>query len=137
MNMDIGFPGGAAVEAVFDGYRVRSDQPVERGGGASAPSPVELFFASIGNCAGYYALRFCQERDLATAGLALRLTTERDPAKKRLARIRIEIDLPPEFPEKYRYAIVRAVDQCTVKRTILDPPAMEVVTVSADAPVPA
>ena len=137
MKMDIRFPGGVAVEAAFDGYKVRTDQPVAQGGGASAPSPVEVFLASIGTCAGYYALRFCQERELSTAGLALRLATERDPEKKRLARIRIEIDLPPEFSEKYRYAIVRAVDQCTVKRYILDPPALEVVTVSSDALVPA
>lgn len=135
MSMDIRFPEGVAVEASFDGFKVRTDQPVAQGGGGSAPSPFELFLASIGTCAGFYALRFCQQRGLPTGGLALRLTTERDPEKKQLSRIRIEIDLPPGFPDKYREAMLRAVDQCTVKRHIITPPALEVVTIPLDAPV--
>jgi hypothetical protein len=34
-------------------------------------------------------------------------------------------------PKAWKWAIVRAVDQCTVKRHILDPPAFEVTVVSA------
>jgi len=132
MSMDIRFPGGVAVEAAFDGFKVRTDQPRTAGGGGSAPSPFELFLASIGTCAGYYALRFCQQRELPTGGLALRLTTERDPEKKGLSRIRIEVDLPPDFPEKYREAILRAVDQCTVKRHIVTPPILEVVAIPSE-----
>jgi len=135
MSLDIRFPGGVAVEAAFDGFKVRTDQPRSAGGEGSAPSPFELFLASIGTCAGYYALKFCQQRGLPTGGLALRLTTERDPEKKALSRIRIEVDLPPDFPEKYREAILRAVDQCTVKRHILTPPVLEVVAIPAEEPV--
>jgi len=135
MSMDIRFPGGLAVEAVFDGFKVRTDQPRTSGGEGSAPSPFELFLASLGTCAGYYALRFCQQRALPTGGLALRLTTERDPDKKALSKVRIEVDLPPDFPERYRDAILRAVDQCAVKRHILTPPALEVVAIPADEPV--
>jgi putative redox protein len=135
MSMDIRFPGGVSVEADFDGFQIRTDQPRAAGGEDSAPSPFGLFLASIGTCAGYYALRFCQQRGLPTGGLALRLTTDRDPEKKALSRIRIEIDLPPEFPEKYREAILRAVDQCTVKRHIVTPPVLEVVAIPAQEPV--
>jgi putative redox protein len=131
MSMDIRFPGGVAVEAAFNGFNVRTDQPRASGGDGSAPSPFDLFLASIGTCAGFYALRFCQERRLSTDGLALRLTTERDPERKILSRVRIAIDLPPEFPEKYREAILRAVDQCTVKRHLVAPPVLEVVAIPA------
>ena len=124
--MEIRFPGGVAVEAVEKGFTIRTDQPVSAGGKHSAPSPFDLFLASIGTCAGLYALRFCQERGLATAGLALNLSAERDTERKRVSRIRIEIDLPDDFPAKYRGAILRAVDQCTVKRHVLEPPEFEV-----------
>jgi ribosomal protein S12 methylthiotransferase accessory factor len=40
----------------------------------------------------------------------------------------------PAFPEKYRDAIVRAADQCAVKRHILEPPRFEVVAVPAGQP---
>jgi ribosomal protein S12 methylthiotransferase accessory factor len=127
--MEIRFPGGVAVEALYKGFTIRTDQPVSDGGEGSAPSPFDLFLASLGTCAGFYALRFCQERHLPTDGLLLTLTTERDALKKRLSKIRIEVRLPEGFPEKYQGAIVRAIDHCAVKRHVIEAPAFEVVTV--------
>jgi putative redox protein len=127
--MDIRFPGGLRVDALHDGFRVRTDQPMASGGAGTAPSPFDLFLASIGTCAGFYALRFFQQRNLDTGGLTLALHTERAPEGKRIARIRIEIALPSSFPEKYRDALLRAVDQCAVKRHILEPPLFEIVSI--------
>ncbi len=129
MNMNIRFPGSLVVEAEFDGFKVRTDQPAAVGGGESAPSPFDLFLASIGTCAGYYALRFCQVRGLPTEDLSLKVTAEKDPAVKRVTQVSIEIELPPDFPEKYREAIVHATDQCSVKKHLLHPPEIEVVAV--------
>ncbi len=72
---------------------------------------------------GFYALRFCQERGIATEGLGLSLETVRDAEKKRLGEIQVALTLPPGFPEKYREAIGRAVDQCAVKKHMVEPPA--------------
>jgi len=127
--MDIRFPGGLRVDALHEGFWIRTDQSVAQGGGAAAPSPFDLFLASIGTCAGFYALRFCQQRNLDTEGLSLSVTPQKAADGKRVARIRIEIALPPEFPEKYREAILRAVDQCSVKRHLAEPPRFDVVTV--------
>lgn len=128
MSMEISFPGGVAVEARYKGFTIRSDQPEAAGGADSAPSPFDLFLASLGNCAGYFALRFCQQRQIDTSGLKLSLEVERDTQQHRLSRVRITLQLPPGFPEKYHSALIRATDQCTVKRTLFDPPAFEVVT---------
>ena len=136
-DVKIGFPGGLRVDALHDGFWIRTDQPVGQGGGGAAPSPFDLFLASIGTCAGFYALRFCQQRNLNTEGLALSITPERDEATKRVVLIRIEIALPPAFPEKYREAILRAVEQCSVKKHLADPPRFEMTTVVAEPDVPA
>lgn len=130
MKMEISFPGGVAVEARFDGHVVRTDQPTPLGGG-SAPSPFDLFLASLGTCAGFYALRFCQERGITTEGLGTALETERDPDTRKLVRIAVTLTLPPGFPEKYREAIVRAADQCAVKKAILSPPELPVAVAAA------
>ena len=132
--MEIGFPGGMAVSARFRGHEMLTDQPAKAGGGDSAPPPFDLFLASIGTCAGFYALRFCQSREIDAAGLAATLEPVRDPETRRIATIRIELTLPPGFPERYRRAILRAIDQCAVKRHIVDPP--EIAVEIAD-PVPA
>jgi putative redox protein len=135
--MQIEFPGGSRVDALHEGLRIRTDQPVAHGGSGTAPSPFDLFLASIGTCAGFYVLRFFQQRQLDTAGLAMSVTPRRDPERKLVAGIRIEITLPPAFPEKYREAVLRAVDQCTVKRHLAQPPSFEVVTVVPDEAVAA
>lgn len=128
--MNIQFPGGSRVDAFHEGFWIRTDQPLVQGGENSAPSPFDLFLASIGTCAGFYALRFFQQRSLDTKGLGLSVTPERDAARKRVVRIRIEIALPAGFPEKYREALLRAVDQCTVKRHLTEPPRFEVTAVA-------
>lgn len=133
MNMTITFPGGAAVDARFKGFTVHTDQTPEHGGGGTAPEPFDLFLASLGTCAGFYALRFCQQRAIDTAGLGVTLSTAKDPGANRLRSVRLEIQLPPGFPEKYRDAIVRSADQCAVKRHILEPPELEVVAAVAAA----
>jgi len=119
--MEVSFPGGVAVEATFHGHTVRTDQPAPNGAD-SAMSPFDLFFASLATCMGFYALRFCQERQIATEGLRVNLNTVRTEDKKRVAKVAVELTLPAGFPEKYRDAILRAVDHCAVKRAVLEPP---------------
>ncbi len=122
------FPEGKRVDAAFGAHVVRTDQSPAHGGAGAAPEPFELFLASLATCAGIYALAFCQARGLSTDGLDLVQRATFDPETKRLARVDLTVTLPPAFPEKYRAAIVRAMEGCRVKKTLLDPP---LVTVTA------
>jgi putative redox protein len=126
--IEVRFPGGKKVEAAFGGYCVVTDQPASSGGEGTAPSPFDLFLASIATCAGFYALRFCQERNLDTDGLKVSMETERDASRKKIVKLKIAIDLPERFPERYREAILRSVGQCPVKRHLEEPPAMLLTT---------
>ena len=132
MTLDVEFPGGVQVAARFKGFTVATDQTREHGGAGAAPEPFDLFLASLGTCAGFYALRFCQERGIATRGLGLTLSTEADPERKRLRAIRLDLRLPEGFPERYRAAILRAVDQCAVKRHLVEPPLFSVAIAAAE-----
>lgn len=127
-TMDITFPGGKQVDALFRGFTIQTDQDRESGGEASAPEPFDLFLASIGTCAGIYALNFCTERKIETDGLKLHLTIRRNEEQKRVDRITIEIALPAEFPEKYKRAIVKAAGLCSVKKHMLNPPEFDIFT---------
>ncbi|HMD87943.1 MAG TPA: OsmC family protein [Anaerolineaceae bacterium] len=127
MEMSIDFPGGKRVDAHFDGFTVQTDQP-KPGGDNSAPSPFQLFLASLGTCAGIYVLGFCRQRNLSTDGIRLvqRMTT--NPANGMVASIEIEIQVPPTFPANYYDALVRSAEQCKVKKTIDNPPSFVVRT---------
>uniref|UniRef100_A0A831TZ38 Osmotically inducible protein OsmC n=1 Tax=Geobacter metallireducens TaxID=28232 RepID=A0A831TZ38_GEOME len=125
MEMRITFPGGNRVDAELNGRIIPTDQPVEAGGEGRAPTPYDYFLASIGTCAGIYVLSFCRQRGIATEGLSMiqRMEFETDESgKRRLARVAMEISLPPGFPEQYRSAIVRAAELCSVKKAIMNPP---------------
>jgi ribosomal protein S12 methylthiotransferase accessory factor len=131
MEMIISFPGGKRVNADFSGFTVATDQPVEGGGDGSAPSPFEYFLASIATCAGIYVLSFCQQRQIATDQISLRqqaVFEDLADGKRRLSKISIDIIVPPEFPEKYRNALVKSAELCAVKKAIADPPDFEVIT---------
>jgi len=129
MDMTVTFPGGARVDAQFGPYTVRTDQPAQGGGEGSAPTPFATFLASLATCAGIYVLGFCRQRGLPTDGLRITQRSEGDRETGLVGRVLLEIHVPPGFPEKYRPALVRAAEQCAVKKHMEQPPAFVVETV--------
>jgi len=125
-EIKVTFPGGLKVDAEYKGFIIKTDQPIYQGGEETAPAPFDLFLASIATCAGYYVLAFCRERGIPTDKAAVIMRTEKNPESKMMSKIEVEIQLPHDFPEKYKNAIIRAVDQCTVKAHILRPPAFSI-----------
>jgi len=115
------------IDVDYKGFTVKTDQPVRDGGDGTAPAPFDYFLASLAACAGYYALAFCKERKIPVEGLAMTMTAEKGEASRLIEKITINVDLPPGFPEKYRVAVVKAIDHCTVKANILQAPRFEVV----------
>jgi putative redox protein len=118
-------PGGRRVNVVVRGHTVFTDQPVDNGGEDSAPSPFEIFLASIGACAGIFVQGFCATRDLPTEGIRI---VERPilDAEGALKDVQLDIQLPPGFPDKYREALIRVVEKCSVKRAIAAQPTFTV-----------
>jgi ribosomal protein S12 methylthiotransferase accessory factor len=124
MKIETRYPGGVRVDAVVRGFTVATDQPFEAGGFDTAPSPYELFLASLAACAGFYAVQFCRRRGIATDGMRLTAEAAKESDGK-LAEIRIDFEPPRGFPEQYRTAILRAIDQCAVKRALESPPRIQ------------
>lgn len=133
MDMTVTFPGGARVDAQLGSHIIRTDQPVRGGGDDSAPAPFSLFLASIGTCAGIYVLGFCNKRGLPTDGIEIVQRMVPDMRTGLVGRIELDIRVPPEFPEKYHEALVRAAGQCAVKKHLETPPEFEVRAVVSEA----
>jgi ribosomal protein S12 methylthiotransferase accessory factor len=129
MEMTIRFPGGARVDADFGPYSVHTDQPPQAGGEGTAPTPFATFLASLGTCAGIYVLGFCRQRGLSADGIRIVQSTDVDRETGRVGRVRLEIHVPPTFPEKYRPALIRSAQQCAVKKLLESPPEFAIDTV--------
>lgn len=126
MLIEIGFDEGKKVTASFPGgLQMKTDQSVENGGEGAYPEPFACFLGSIGTCAGIYVLEFCNARRIPTDKVSLTQEVsfaEDDQGKRRLAKVALTVNLPPEFPERYRKAIVKAAELCSVKKAIMHPP---------------
>jgi putative redox protein len=128
MEMTVSFPGDLRVDADYKGFTVRTDQPVASGGDGSAPAPFDLFMVSLGTRAGIFMLSFMKQRGIPAEEAGLTMTSEVSPASHLVSRIGFELHLPAEFPEKYVQAVVRAAEQCSVKRHLHQPPEFTVTT---------
>jgi len=131
MAMEISYPGGKKVDAHFKGFTIKTDQGEKDGGEGSAPTPSFLFLASLGTCAGLYALNFCEKRKIDTTQLKLELEFKTHKKTNMVEKVRLKLTLPPDFPEKYRAAIIKAVDLCYVKKHLHEPPEFETIAQSA------
>jgi ribosomal protein S12 methylthiotransferase accessory factor len=128
MEMIIDFPGGARVDAHFGPFTVKTDQPPSGGGEGSAPTPFQTFLASLGTCAGIYVLGFCRNRGLPTDGIRIIQRMQNNPATGLVGKVELEIQVPPNFPEKYYAALIRSAEQCAVKKHLENPPVFEIHT---------
>ena len=131
MDMQIYFPGGKRVYADYGEFTIETDQPARGGGDDSAPAPFDLFLASIGTCAGIYALGFMQQRGIDPQGSRITMRMHRDQDAGLISKIDLELQLPAGFPEKYRAAVLNAMNLCTVKKHLHQPPEFEITTSDA------
>jgi ribosomal protein S12 methylthiotransferase accessory factor len=83
----------------------------------------------MGTCAGIYVLGFCKQRGLPTDGIRIVQRALGDPVRRGMVgTVQLEIQVPPEFPEKYYDALVRSAEQCAVKKHFEYPPSFEIYT---------
>ena len=125
MELLIDFPGGSRVDAHFGNFTVNTDQPPA----SSAPSPFEVFLASIGTCAGIYVLGFCQQRGLPTTDIRIVERVNHSQLTHMVEKIDLEIQVPATFPEKYRESLIRSAELCAVKKHLEKPPRFDISTV--------
>ncbi|MBN2045549.1 MAG: OsmC family protein [Anaerolineales bacterium] len=128
MDMIIDFPGGAKVDAHYNGFTIKTDQSPFGGGDGSAPEPFATFLASIGTCAGIYVLSFCNQRGIPTDDIRIVQRMYSGNVPGLIGKIELEIQVPEGFPEKYHNALINSASKCAVKRHLETPPQFEIRT---------
>ncbi|MFF3890102.1 OsmC family protein [Streptomyces sp. NPDC001914] len=123
---DVTHVDGDAYEVDIRGHRLLVDQPVDSGGTDIAPTPVELFAASLATCVAFYAGRYLQRHGLPRDGLRVRseFTMAADPPA-RVESLRLVV-VPPELPARRHAALLAVASHCTVHNTLHDPPVIRI-----------
>jgi ribosomal protein S12 methylthiotransferase accessory factor len=128
MDRLINFPDGARVDAQYGQFTIKTDQSIYGGGNGEAPTPFSLFLASMGTCAGIYVLNFCKKRGLATDNIQILQRIHNSPSTHMIEKIELIIQVPENFPEKYRPSLIRSAELCAVKKHLENPPEFEIIT---------
>lgn len=119
---------GEAYEIEVRGHRLRVDQPADAGGADTAPTPTELYVASLASCVAYYAGRWLTRHGYSRQGLAVDagydFATDR-PA--RVGAIRLDLHVPDDVPPERRAALQAVASHCTVHNSVTFPPRIELV----------
>ena len=126
--MEITFEGGKVVTAHTHGHDIRTDQPLENGGSNTAPAPFDLYLASIGTCAGIYVKSFCDNRKIPTDKIKIIQKTEFSEESGLPVTLTIDIQLPADFPEKYKASVISVAELCKVKKSIANPPEFKIIS---------
>ena len=126
-RMDVRFVAGEAYEVAVRGHRVLVDQPADAGGQDSAPTPTELFVASLATCVAFYAGRVLTRHGYSRDGLAVsvgyEMATDR-PA--RVGGIRLTVRVPAGLPPERRAVLRAVVSHCTVHNSLASPPSITI-----------
>lgn len=107
-------------------HRVICDQPLDNGGTDAGMTPPEFLLASLGACMAFYAAEYLRTRNLASSGVAVSVAAEKLKDPPRLGNFRVRVDCPVGLTAEQRQALMRSVDHCLIKNTLLNPPQIEV-----------
>jgi uncharacterized OsmC-like protein len=120
--MEVNWLEGFVFKATCEGHEVITDQHAKEGGTDKAMTPAEIFVASLGNCIGVYAVRFCKRHNLPIEGLQVFMdwTVVKDPW--RIGSIKAELHYPHDIPEAEKKGLLRMAEACFVHETILHKP---------------
>lgn len=126
MEIKVNFLDNLRQEALFDDFKVITDQPIRYKGDGSAPGPFDYFLASSALCAAYFVRIYCNSRDIPTEHIRLSQNNIVDPEDRYNQIFKIQVELPEDISEKDRRGILRSIDRCTVKKVVQTGPEFQV-----------
>ena len=135
MEVSVEHLGSVQFEVRARSHVIVSDQPVENFGHDEGMTPPELFLASLGACAGFYAAQYLRKHRLATEGTKVRVTADKVKDPARIDNFQIEVEVPADLSAEHRAGAEAAVHHCLIHNTLLYPPKITIAVGSRQATI--
>lgn len=107
-------------------HTIVCDQPQETGGTDAGMTPPELCLASLGACAAFYAAEYLRTRKLANSGVSVSVSADKLSGPVRLGNFSIRVKSPISLSTEQREGMMRSVEHCLIKNTLLNPPQVKI-----------
>src|SRR5690242_8607277 len=112
MEISVEHLGGVQFEIKARQHTIACDQPPENGGYDEGMTPPELLLASLGSCAGFYAVMYLKKHKLPTQGTRVHVSADKAKNPARMEDFRITVDVPADFTDEQKKGIEDAVHHC-------------------------
>ena len=129
--MRVAHRGGDKFDINVRGHTITVDQPVRDGGDDTAPTPTELFIASLASCVAFYARRYLARHNLPTDGLAVEATFDMGSRPARVSGIDLRLIVPDGVPAERLDPLLAVATHCTVHNTLATAPEVSISLVDA------
>ena len=126
MEVQVEHLGAVQFEIKARQHTIACDQPAENGGFDEGMTPPELMLASLGSCAAFYAAAYLRKYQLAAKGTKVRVSADKKKDPARLDDFRIAIEVPVGLDPRHIAGVERAVHQCLIHNTLLNPPTIAI-----------
>ncbi|MGA9528835.1 MAG: OsmC family protein [Terriglobales bacterium] len=126
MEVSVEHLGSVQFEIKARQHVIVSDQPADNGGFDEGMTPPELLLASLGSCAAFDAAAYLRKHKVAERGTKVRVAADKRKDPPRLDDFRITINIPSGLDPKHVEGVERAVHQCLIHNTLLNPPAIAI-----------
>jgi putative redox protein len=126
--------GGDRFRITLREHTLLVDQPRPDGGEDTAPTPTELFVASLVACVAFFARRFLARRGLSAAGLAVDAGFSMASHPSRVAAVTLRLELADPLPPGQEEALLQFVSHCTVHNSLRTPPEVRIGMAELRAP---
>jgi uncharacterized OsmC-like protein len=122
-----GNASGFSQEVTVGAHRLRVDEPVSVGGGASAPDPYDYVLVGLGACTSMTLGLYARQRKWPLENITVSLRHSRIYAKDcaecetkegMLDRIDVEVDLTGPLTAEQRTKLMEVAGKCPVHRTL-------------------
>ncbi|MEO3754664.1 OsmC family protein [Streptomyces sp. B6B3] len=121
-KMDVVFVAGESYRITVRGHDITVDQPLDASGDDRAPTPLELFVASLASCVAFYAGRYLARHGMSRDALRVETTyAMADHGPSRVTDVRMRVIPPAPLDPARRHALAAVVDHCTVHNTLRQP----------------
>jgi putative redox protein len=110
--------GDMHFETTMGTHRLLVDVPASMGGQDRAPTPPELFVASLGSCVAAFVASYCERTGLDDRDLAVDVSFEKVEDPTRLTNLHVTVKLPNTECHDRTAAIRRVAEHCPVHETV-------------------
>ena len=98
-------------------HRLTADEPKDKGGDDSGPSPQELLAASLASCTAITIEMYAERKGWNVGDVEVEVDYE--PAQRGSpTRFAMNVRLPKELPEEQRERLMQIAAKCPVHRTL-------------------